>query len=225
MGVSSWTCSVTRSRRARRSRARRAWAVRLRAVKLGREERLDDVVGGVRIKCTRDGLVAPVGGDEITGRWERWESWTPAWGASAGEEGSESGDGGGLVPREGVADGGEHDPHHALGGGLGRGCLGGDVGDEFVLVHLRFRLNCARIARNGADRSSMPALGTPRNRSCEQSRGAQAWWNRSRQPCMVGSGGDVERHGAGGGGAGVASEPEVAGERRAAASAAQAIAA
>ena len=92
----------------------------------------------------------------------------------------EAGDGDGLVPREGVADGGEHGPHHALGGGPGRGCLVGDVGDEFVLVHLRFRLNCARIARNGADRSSVPALGTPRNRSCEQSRSAQAWWNRSR---------------------------------------------
>ena len=75
---------------------------------------------------------------------------TPASGASAGEELPESGDGDGLVPREGIADGGEHGPDHALGGGPGRGRLGGDVGDEVVLVHLRFPLNCDRIARNGA---------------------------------------------------------------------------
>ena len=82
----------------------------------------------------------------------------PGVGRESGEEGSEAGDGNGLVPRERVADGGEHSPHHALGGGPGRGCLGGDMGDEFVLVHLRFRLNCDRIARNGADRSSVPSL-------------------------------------------------------------------
>ena len=73
----------------------------------------------------------------------------PARRAATDDELPESGDGDGLVPREGVADGGEHGPDHALGGGPGRGRLGGDVGDEVVLVHLRFPLNCDRTARNG----------------------------------------------------------------------------
>ena len=49
---------------------------------------------------------------------------TPARRAPADDELPESGDGDGLVPREGVADGGEHGAHHALGGGPGGGRLG-----------------------------------------------------------------------------------------------------